>query len=121
MDDKERVEKLCEKLQKAFVKCEKVLAIIQTRDETIEALCDSVSWHHGDTKQLSIRMRSGEMRLKDVYDLFADRNCYAYIESEPQVVFKFPAKPEGMPLDLPVDEDGYVNISVDYEFFMELP
>lgn len=121
MDDKERIEKLCAKLQKAFAKPERVLAIIQTRDESIEALCDSVTWHNGPVRMLSIRMQSGEMKYKDVLDLYADRNCYAYIESEPQLVFKFPEKPEGMPLDLPVDEEGYVSISVDYEFFLEIP
>lgn len=121
MDDKERIEKLCAKLQKAFAKPERVLAIIQTRDESLEALCDSVSWHHGTTKQLSIRMQCGEMRLADLYALYADRNCYAYIESEPQVVFKFPEKPEGMPLNIQVDAEGFVDSTTEYEFFLELP
>lgn len=121
MDDKTRIEKLCVKMLTSFNAQKPVLAIIQTRDESLEAMCECFSQHNGDTPQLSIRLRCGEMKLKDVYDLYADRNCYAYIESEPQVVFKFPEKPEGMPLDLPVDEEGYIDQSVTYEFFLDLP
>jgi hypothetical protein len=121
MDDKERIEKLFVKLQASFNRQERVLAIIQTRDESIEALCDCVTIHSGPERKISIRLNSGEMKYKDVLDLYEDRNCYAYIESEPQVVFKFPENPEGMPLGLPIDEEGYVSISVDYEFFLVTP
>lgn len=121
MDDKARIEKLFVKMQASFNKQQPMLAIIQTRDESIEATCDCVTSHSGPERKISIRLRSAEMKYKDVRDLYEDRNCYAYIESEPQVVFKFPEKPEGMPLDFPMDEEGYVSISVDYEFFLEMP
>jgi hypothetical protein len=119
MDDKARIEKLVARLRESFAKQQRVLAIIQTRDETIEALCDSVTVHEGRVRKLSIRLQSGELKFKDVHDLYEDRNCYAYIEKDPQVVFKFPGKE--MPLDLHFDAEGFAALTATYEFELELP
>ncbi|MFA7287216.1 MAG: hypothetical protein WC052_06145 [Patescibacteria group bacterium] len=119
MDAKERIEKLVERLRNSFEKQQCVLAIIQTRDETIEALCDSLTLHEGRVRKMYIRLQSGELKFKDVHDLYEDRNCYAYIEKDPQVVFKFPAKE--MPLDLHFDSEGFAELTTAYEFFLELP
>ena len=119
MDDKERIEKLVKRVQASFADHKRVLAIIQTRDETIEALCDSITVHTGRDRKLSIRVQSGELKRKDVLDLYQDRNCYAYIEKEPQVVFKFPER--DMPLNLFFDEEGYAALTASYEFELVLP
>lgn len=103
--DKQNIQKLWERVTTGLNNSEKVAATIQTRDETIEATCIAITTYTSGVHRVTILLRANEVTNKDIRDIYLDRNCYAYIDKEPQIVFKFPEPPEGTPLEYCTDRE----------------